>query len=132
MGTDISNDALINAGNLTVDYTPKLAGSKSIDGEDCWIIELTPRQMPVVLGKIAYIHKKSFVQLGGEFYDEDDFLITENESIGITNFDGRKLPKVIKWCRPKSLRITQKFATNMLISLRPFQTVSLPRPTSKT
>lgn len=98
MGTDISNDALINAGNLTVDYTPKLAGSKSIDGEDCWIIELTPRpDSPVVWGKIiAYIHKKSFVQLGGEFYDEDDFLITEMRASELTNFDGRKLPKVIR------------------------------------
>lgn len=98
MGTDISNDALINAGALTVDYTPSLAGSKEIAGEDCWVLELMPKpDAPVVWGKIiAYIDKDTYVQLGGEFYDEDDFLITEMRASELTNFDGRKLPKVIK------------------------------------
>ena len=98
MGTDISNDALINAGALTVDYTPSLTGSKEIAGEDCWVLELMPKpDAPVVWGKIiAYIDKDTYVQLGGEFYDEDDFLITEMRASELTNFDGRKLPKVIK------------------------------------
>lgn len=98
MGTDISNDALINAGALTVDYTPEITGSKEVAGEECWVLELTPKpEAPVVWGKIiAYIDKDTYVQLGGEFYDEDDFLITEMQASDLTNFDGRKLPKVIK------------------------------------
>ena len=98
MGTDISNDALINAGALTVDYTPEITGSKEVAGEECWVLELTPKpEAPVVWGKIiAYIDKDTYVQLGGEFYDEDEFLITEMQASDLTNFDGRKLPKVIK------------------------------------
>jgi len=98
MGTDISNDALINAGALTVDYTPEITGSKEVAGEECWVLELTPKpDAPVVWGKIiAYIDKDTYVQLGGEFYDEDEFLITEMQASDLTNFDGRKLPKVIK------------------------------------
>mgnify|MGYP000002063305 FL=1 len=98
MGTDISNDALINAGALTVDYTPEITGSKQVAGADCWVLELTPKpDAPVVWGRIvAYIDKATFVQLGGEFYDEDEFLVTEMQASELTNFDGRKLPKVIK------------------------------------
>ncbi len=98
MGTDISNDALINAGSLTVDYTPSVIGSKVVSGQDCWVLELLPKpDAPVVWGKvIAFIDKASYVQLGGEFYDEDNFLITEMQASELTQFDGRKLPKIIK------------------------------------
>jgi len=98
MGTDISNDALINASSLTVDYTPSVIGSKVVSGQDCWVLELLPKlDAPVVWGKvIAFIDKATYVQLGGEFYDEDNFLITEMQASELTQFDGRKLPKIIK------------------------------------
>ena len=98
MGTDISNDALINAGSLTVGYVPSITGSKVVAGQNCWVLELVPKpDAPVIWGKIlAFIDKETFVQLGGEFYDEDDFLITQMQASELTQFDGRKLPKIIK------------------------------------
>jgi outer membrane lipoprotein-sorting protein len=78
MGTDFTNDALINAGSLVEDYTHKLKGIVSVDGTPCYQIELVPKpEAAVVWGKvITHISVKQTLQLRTEFYDEDDYLIT--------------------------------------------------------
>lgn len=97
MGTDFSNDALINTGSLVEDYDHKLLGTVDLDGTKCYELELTPKpEAPVVWGRIvAYISTGDFMQRKAEFYDEDNYLITTLTASEIKSYNGRKLPS--KW-----------------------------------
>ena len=77
MGTDFTNDALINAGSLVEDYEHKLMGVVSLDGVMCYQIELVPKpEAAVVWGKVVtHISVKQTLQLRTEFFEED-YLIT--------------------------------------------------------
>ena len=94
MGTDFTNDALINAGSLVEDYTHKLKGIVSVDGTPCYQIELVPKpEAAVVWGKvITHISVKQTLQLRTEFYDEDDYLITTLKASEIKGIGGQALP----------------------------------------
>jgi outer membrane lipoprotein-sorting protein len=43
MGSDFTNDDLINQSSLVVDYTHALTGEEDYDGVKCWVIEATPQ-----------------------------------------------------------------------------------------
>jgi hypothetical protein len=43
-----------------------------------------------------HITKDSYIQLKGEFYDEDEFLITSMVASDLKKFDGRLLPSKIR------------------------------------
>jgi outer membrane lipoprotein-sorting protein len=98
MGTDISNDALINAGSLTTDYIPSVVGEAVLEGKSCYIIELVPKKEAAVVWGLVRMHitKDSYIQLKGEFYDEDEFLITSMVASDLKKFDGRLLPSKIR------------------------------------
>lgn len=94
MGSDFTNDDLVQESSLEKDYTHKLAGDTTIDGRKAWKIILTPKpNAPVVWGKIiAYISKEEYLQLRSEFYDEDGDLINIMEGKDIKTLGGRLLP----------------------------------------
>jgi len=78
MGTDFTNDDLVQRSSVTNDYSNSIIGEQTIDGLDCWIIELIPKEdAPVVWGKlIMWIDKNDYMQLKTEFYDEYDELVS--------------------------------------------------------
>jgi outer membrane lipoprotein-sorting protein len=94
MGTDFTNDALINAGSLVEDYEHKLLGVVSINGVPCYQIELVPKpEAAVVWGKVVtHISVKQTLQLRTEFFDEDDYLVTTLQASEIKNLGGQELP----------------------------------------
>jgi len=94
MGTDFTNDALINAGSLVEDYKHKLLGVVSLDGVMCYQIELVPKpEAAVVWGKVlTHISVKQTLQLRTEFFDEEDYLITTLQASEIKNLGGQELP----------------------------------------
>ena len=98
MGTDFTNDALINAGSLVEDYTPTLLGITSVNGTNCFKIALAPKaDAAVVWGEvITFISVDEFLQLRTEFYDEDEFLITTLEATEIKSFEGKRLPSKLR------------------------------------
>ena len=98
MGTDFTNDALINAGSLVEDYNPTLLGIESVNGTKCFKIALAPKaDAAVVWGKvITFISVDQFLQLRTEFYDEDDYLITTLEATEIKSFSGTNLPSKLR------------------------------------
>ena len=71
MGTDFTNDDLVQRSSITDDYTNTIIGNEIIDGLDCWIIELIPNDdAAVVWGKlIMWIDKKDFMQLKTQFFE---------------------------------------------------------------
>jgi len=94
MGTDFTNDDLVQQSSTVKDYTHKVLKDSTIDGRTCYKIELTPKEdAPVVWGKIySWIDKKEFFQLRVEFYDEDDYLISVMKSSNIKVLGGKKIP----------------------------------------
>ena len=98
MGSDFTNDDLVRESSLTDDYNQKLLGTESINGLDCYKLELIPlEEAAVVWGRLLmWISKEHFMQVKTEFYDEDGFLINTMTASQFKTFDGRHLPARMK------------------------------------
>jgi len=96
MGSDFTNDDLLNQSSIVTNYTHKIIGSEKIENRDCYIIELIPKEdAPVVWGKLIFwITKADYLQLKNEYYDEDDYLVKTEISKNIKTMDGRTIPTV--------------------------------------
>ena len=44
MGTDFTNDDLVQRSSIADDYTNTIIGEENVDGLDCWIIQLMPNE----------------------------------------------------------------------------------------
>jgi len=94
MGSDFTNDDILNQSSIVVDYTHTLAGSGNISGRDCHMITLIPKEdAPVVWSRVVlWISKTDFLLLKSEYYDEDDLLVKSETASEIKNMDGRTIP----------------------------------------
>ena len=99
MGTDFTNDDLVQRSSISDDYTNTIIGNEEIDGYDCWKIELIPNEdAPVVWGKLVmWIDKTDYMQLKTEFYDEYEDMVSVMTSTQIKDFNGKKLPSIIEY-----------------------------------
>ncbi len=98
MGSDFTNDDLIKESSIISDYEHELLGSDTIDGRDCYQIQLIPKpDAPVVWGRILiWVDKKDYLQLRSEFYDEDDYLVNTMYGREVKEFDGVLLPSILE------------------------------------
>jgi len=98
MGSDYTNDEILKESSLVVDFTHKIIDSETIDGRDCWKIEMYPKEdAAVVWGKIIkWISKAEFLMLKSEYFDEDEFLVKTELGTDIKLMDGRKIPTKIE------------------------------------
>ncbi len=94
MGTDFTNDDLVNESSIINDYTHKLLNDSTIEGRLCWKIELMPKpDAAVVWGKLfIWIDQKDYMQLRTEFYDEDGYLVNIMKGSNIKMLGGKLLP----------------------------------------
>lgn len=94
MGSDFSNNDLVEESSIVTDYNHSLIGDSTISGYETYKIEMQPKpQAPVVWGKlISYISKKEYLQLRTEFYDEDGEIIKVMEGSEIQEMNGRTIP----------------------------------------
>ena len=94
MGSDMTNDDLVNESSIIKDYDHKIVGEESLAGYDCYKIELIPHETaPVVWGKIySWVSKTNFFALKNEYYDEDDILINVETLSNIKNVGDRTIP----------------------------------------
>jgi len=94
MGSDYSNDELLNESSIVVDYTHKLLGSETISTKDCYKIECTPTtDAEVVWGKqIRWISKTGYMLLKTEYYDEDEYLVKTETASEIKTMDSKEMP----------------------------------------
>ena len=93
MGTDLTNDDLVRESSAVKDYTQKVVGDSTIIGRKCWKLELIPKpDAPVVWGKlIMFIDQQDYIQLRGEYYDEDGYLVNAMNAFNIKTLGGQKL-----------------------------------------
>ena len=92
MGSDFTNDDLINQSSIVVDYTHKMVGSEVIDNDPSWIIDAFAKpDAPVVWHRVRlWISKASYLQRKVAFYDEFDELVNTMH-FDIQELGGRKL-----------------------------------------
>lgn len=95
MGSDFTNDDLLQESSIVRDYAHTLMGEENLEGHDCYKIELIPtEEAAVVWGKlILWISKDEYNQMKSEFYDEDDYLVKTEIAHDIQKMGGRMLPK---------------------------------------
>ncbi|MBY5920760.1 outer membrane lipoprotein-sorting protein [Ferrimonas balearica] len=91
MGSDFTNDDLINQSSIVVDYTHQLVGTESYDGDDTWVIDAVAKpDAPVVWSKIRiWISQSSYLQRQVTFYDEFDELVNTLKTYDIQEMGGR-------------------------------------------
>lgn len=98
MGSDFTNDDLLNQRSIVVDYTHEFDGEEEVSGEQCYKIILIPKpDAPVVWGKIImWVSTKHDISLKTEYYDEDEYLVKSELGKELKDFGGRYLPSVFE------------------------------------
>lgn len=98
MGSDYSNDDILRESSIVVDYIHSITASESIDGHDCYVIELMPLEdSDVIWGKIVlWISKDDYLQLKALYYDEDEFLVKTHLAHTVKTFQDRTIPSVME------------------------------------
>jgi len=93
-GSDFTNDDIVRETNLIEDYSLKIIGEETVDGELCWIIELIPREdAAIVWGKLQYrVRQTDYVPARIDYYDEHGDLIRYMEFSDIREHDERMIP----------------------------------------
>ncbi|MFH4356948.1 outer membrane lipoprotein-sorting protein [Vibrio diabolicus] len=91
MGSDFTNDDLINQSSIVVDYQHQLLQSETFDGDKGWVIDaLAKPDAPVVWSKVRlWISQTSFLQRKVEFYDEFDELVNVLTTYDVQTLGGR-------------------------------------------
>lgn len=94
MGSDFTNDDLVRESSVVIDYEHELAGEETIEGYNCYKIEMIPKpDAPVVWGRVdVWVTKENYIQMRTEFYDEDEELINVMKGMNVKEFDGRLIP----------------------------------------
>ncbi|MBE7215106.1 outer membrane lipoprotein-sorting protein [Shewanella benthica] len=91
MGSDFTNDDLINQSSIVVDYQHRLIEEQIIDGDNSYVIDAIAKpDAPVVWSKIRlWVSTESYLQRKVEFYDEFDDLVNTMETFDVKQMGGR-------------------------------------------
>ncbi|MBU0677215.1 MAG: outer membrane lipoprotein-sorting protein [Verrucomicrobia bacterium] len=93
MGSDFTNDDVVRADRMVVDYTHEITGEPTENGIAYWIVASTPKpDAPVIWGKVVFkIRKANFVADMVDYFDEDGQLIKHCETGNIREVEGTEL-----------------------------------------
>lgn len=94
LGSDFTNNDLMRINSLVEDYQHEILDSDTVEGYDCYKIQLTPKpEAPVVWGKvIMWVSKGEFFQNRVEYYDEDLKLVNVLTGTEMRRMDDRVIP----------------------------------------
>jgi len=94
MGSDFTNDDLINQSSIVVDYTHKIVKEDIFDNVTTWVIEARPKpDAPVVWDKqVLWISQGEYNMRQVEYYDEFDELVNTMSTYEIKTMGGRQIP----------------------------------------
>ncbi len=98
MGSDFTNNDLVGAASLVDDYTHKLIGTGTVDGYECYVIEMIPTpENPIVYEKVVYwVTIEHYLPSKVENYDERDDLVNTIHFREIKELGGRLIPTVLE------------------------------------
>lgn len=94
MGSDFSNNDLVRESSVITDYTYTLLEDETVDGYDCYRIEMIPKpDAPIVWARVvSYISKDEYLNLRVEYYDEDNEMVRVMTGSEVEQLGGRLLP----------------------------------------
>lgn len=97
MGSDFSNDDLINQSSIVVDYEHAFIKEEAFEDDLSWVIDAVAKpNAPVVWSKIRiWISKSTYLQRKVEFYDEFNELVNTMTTHNIKTLGGRLLPELM-------------------------------------
>ena len=98
MGSDLTNDDLVNQSSIVDDYDHQILGKETQEGYECYKIEMIPHEdAAVVWGKIiSWISVENHYTLRNEYYNEDDELVNTEILSNIRDVGDRKIPTRFK------------------------------------
>ncbi|MGI6609920.1 MAG: outer membrane lipoprotein-sorting protein [Limnochordia bacterium] len=71
MGTDFTFEEISGASSFSEEYKPVRQRDKSIDGRDCYVLELAPKSTKASYGRLTMaVDKQSRIPLSVEFFDK--------------------------------------------------------------
>ncbi len=93
MGSDFTNDDLINQSSIVVDYQHSYVREDSFDNDEVWVIDAVAKpDAPVVWSKVTlWISKKTYLQRQVEFYDEFEERVNVLQTFDVKQMGGRML-----------------------------------------
>ena len=94
MGSDFTNDDLVKESSILEDYRHKLLGTASVDGQEAYQVEATPKpEAAVVWGRVLYsVRKGDFMPLKQEYFSERGELVRLLSFSEVRKLGGRTLP----------------------------------------
>jgi outer membrane lipoprotein-sorting protein len=93
MDSDFSFEDMMESRALFTDYNVEIMGDEDVEGNPCWIIELTEKEPGTTYPKRRlWIEKKSFVALRSERYAKSGALLKTMEQSRIQQFGNRYYP----------------------------------------
>ncbi|MBO8126457.1 MAG: outer membrane lipoprotein-sorting protein [Firmicutes bacterium] len=94
MGSDISYEDALESSKLQENYTAKLLGSETVNGRECYLVELTvkPGKEVAYPTRKMWVDKEHFTVWKEEMYAQSGKLVKESKTLAVTEIDGRVLP----------------------------------------
>ena len=98
MGSDYTNDDVLNETSLVDDFSHKIVGKEEIEGRSCFMIEMIPHEESLVVWGmvISWVSEKEFLFMKKEYYDEDSYLVRTELAGDIKKMDDRFIPTRIE------------------------------------
>jgi outer membrane lipoprotein-sorting protein len=98
MGSDFTNDDLVQGTSRIDDFSHQLRGTETVDGRECYVVEMIPHpEAPIVYEKvIAWVITDLYLPAKIENYDESDDLVSTIRFREIRTLGGRQVPTVIE------------------------------------
>ena len=98
MGSDYTNDDILNESSVVNDYTHVITGEEPVGDRICYRIKLTAKEdAAVVWGhQVRWIDKTDFLFLKAEMYDVDGYLVRTELGKDIRTMDGRLIPTLLE------------------------------------
>ena len=123
MGSDYTNDDILKESSIVTDYTHRIIGNETLNGYDCYKIELDPKETAaVVWGKIIlWISKTEYYELKAEYYDEENNKIKTHLLSEIKFMYDRKIPthfEIIPEDKPSQKTVVRILSSKFNIPLQ--------------
>ena len=98
MGSDYTNDDILNESSVVNDYNHELEAEEEIEGRLCYRIKMTAKEdAAVVWGhQLRWIDKDDYLFMKAELYDEDGYLVRTELGKDIKTMDGRLIPTTLE------------------------------------
>lgn len=93
MGSDFTNDDLVKQSSAIDDYTQKVLGQETVEGQALWQVEALPNpDAAVVWGRIVYWVRKDFIPVKQEYFSDRGGLVRVMNFDDVRRLGGRNIP----------------------------------------